>query len=86
VNVERFSGLRMHERKMGRVEEVTVDLQLRHKVRNDLRSTIKCVTDDGVTKGLGMDSDLVCAAGLDADLDEGKRTIRSRETFENMKV
>ena len=47
---------------------------------------VERVADDGVAEGLGVDADLVGAAGFDADFDEGEGTIRSGETFEDVEV
>ncbi len=48
--------------------------------------SVEGVADDGVAEGLHVDADLVGAAGLDADLDEGEGTIGSSETFEDVDV
>ena len=47
---------------------------------------VESVADDGVAEGLGVNADLVGAAGFDADLDEGEGTIGGGETFENVEV
>jgi hypothetical protein len=36
---------------------------------------IEDIADDGVAEGLEVDADLVGAAGLDGDLDEGEVTV-----------
>ena len=47
---------------------------------------VEGVADDGVAEGLGVDADLVGAAGFDADFDEGEGAIGGGETFENVEV
>ncbi len=37
--------------------------------------SVECVADDRVAEGLHVDADLVGAAGLDADLDEGEGAV-----------
>ena len=39
---------------------------------DDVWGSVERVADDGMTQRLGVDADLVGAAGLDADLDEGE--------------
>ena len=71
---------------MSGVEEVTVELELGRKAGDEVRGAVEGVADDGVAEGLRVDTDLVSAAGLDADFDERERTIGSGETFENVEV
>ena len=51
-----------------------------------MRGAVEGVADDGVAEGLGVDANLVGAAGFDAHFDEGEGTIRSGETFEDVEV
>ena len=71
---------------MSGVEEVSVELEVRCETGNDVGGSVERVADDRVAEGLGVDADLVGAAGFDSDFDEGERTIRSGETFENVEV
>jgi len=86
ADVERLVGLGMSKREMGGVEEVSVELEVGVEAGYDVRSAVEGVADNGVAEGLGVNANLVGAAGFDADFDEGEGTIRSGETFENMEV
>jgi hypothetical protein len=77
VEVHGFVGLRVSEGEMRGVEEVAGEVFFRGETRDGVWGTVECVADDGMTEGLGMDADLVSAAGFDADLDEGEGTIGS---------
>ncbi len=44
---------------------------------------VERVADDGVAEGLHVDADLVGAAGLDADLDEGEGAVGGGEALED---
>ena len=86
MNVHELAGLRVGEGEMGGVGEVAVELEFGGKIGDEVWSAVKRVADDGVTEGLGVDSDLMGASGFDAHLDKGEGTIGSSETFEDVEV
>ena len=79
-------GLGMSEGEMGGVEEVSVELEVGVEVGDDVWGAVEGVADDGVAEGLGVNANLVSAAGFDAHFDEGEGAVRSGETFEDMEV
>ena len=80
----------MGEGEMGGVEEVAVKLEAGCEAWDEVRGAVEGVAGDGVAEGLGVDADLVGAAGFDADFDEGEGTIGSGEmgvySFEDVEV
>jgi hypothetical protein len=86
VDVEGLVSLRVGEGEVSGMEEVAVEVEVRVEAGNGVGGAVESVADDGVAEGLGVNADLVSAAGFDADLDEGEGTIRGGETFENVKV
>ncbi len=48
--------------------------------------SVEVVADDGVAEGLHVDADLMGAAGLDADLDEGEGAVGGGEALEDVDV
>jgi hypothetical protein len=86
VQVKGLLSLGMGEGEMGGVKEVAVELEVFREVWNDVGRAIEGVADDGLAEGLGMDANLMGAAGFDADFGEGEGTIRSSETFEDVEV
>ena len=71
---------------MGCVEEVSVELELRGKAGNEVRGAVESVADDRVAKGLGVDADLVGAAGFDAVFDQGEGAIGCCQALEDVEV
>ena len=86
MDVERLAGLGMREGEMGGVEEVAAELEVGGEVGDEVRSSVKSVAYDGVGEGLGVDANLVGAAGFDADFDESEGAIRRSKTFEHVEV
>jgi hypothetical protein len=68
------------------MEEVAVELQVGREIGDEVRSPVKRVADDRMAEGLRVNPDLMGAACFNADLNEGKGTIPSCETFEHMEV
>jgi hypothetical protein len=79
-------GLGMSEGEMGCMEKVAVELEIGREVGDEVRCSVEGVADDGVAEGLGVDADLMGAAGFDADFGQSEGTIGSGETFENVEV
>ena len=75
--IHRLAGLWMGEGEMRGVEEVSLEVESRIEAGDGVRGAVERVADNGMAEGLGMDADLMGAAGLDADLDEGEGTIGS---------
>jgi hypothetical protein len=71
---------------MGCVEEVAIELEVVGEAGDEVGCAVESVADDRMAEGLGVDADLVSAASLDADLDEGEGTIGSGKTFESVEV
>ena len=86
VDVEGLVSLRVGEGEVGGVEEVAVEVEGRVEAGNGVGGAVEGVADDGVAEGLGVDADLVSAAGFDADFDEGEGAIWGGETLENVEV
>ena len=76
----------MSERETGGVEEVAVELALSREVRDGVRGAVEGIADDGMAEGLGVDADLMGAAGFDADFDEGEGAVGSGKAFEHVEV
>src|SRR5258708_806574 len=76
----------MSEGELGGVEEVAGELEVGGEVGDEVRSSVESVAYDGVGEGLGVDTDLVGAAGLDADFDEGEGTVGAGDAFEDVEV
>jgi hypothetical protein len=76
----------MSEGETGGVEEVAGELEAGWEAEDDVWGSVEGVADDGVTEGLGVDADLVGAAGFDADFDEREGTVRGGEAFEYVEV
>jgi hypothetical protein len=86
IDVERLARLGMREGKVARVEEVSGELEVRWEVWDGVRGAVERVADDGVAEGLGVDADLMGAAGFDADFDEGEGSVGAGDAFENVEV
>jgi hypothetical protein len=86
VDVEGLAGLGMSEGEVGGVEEVAVELEVGGEVGDEVRGSVEGVADDGVAEGLGVDADLVGAAGFDADFDEGEGAVGAIVALEDMEV
>jgi hypothetical protein len=78
--------LRVSEGEVGGVEEVAVELEVGCEVGDEVRGAVEGVAYDGVAEGLGVDADLVGAAGFDADFDEGEGTVGATDAFEDVEV
>jgi hypothetical protein len=76
----------MGEGEMGGVEEVSLEVESGVEAGNGVGCSVECVSDDWVAEGLGVDSDLMGAAGLDADFDEGEGAVWSGEALEEVEV
>ena len=89
-------GLGVGEGEMRGVEEVAVELEFGLEVGvrfgeggeewDAVRGSVEVVADDGVAEGLHVDADLMCAAGLDADFDEGEGAVGGAEALEYVDV
>ena len=90
MDVERLAGLGvglgMSEGEVGGVEEVAGELQVGSEGGDEVRGSVEGVADDGVAEGLGVDADLVGAAGFDADFDEGEGAVGAGDAFEDVEV
>jgi hypothetical protein len=86
VDIKRLPGLRMGEREVGGVEEVAGELEVGGEVGDEVRGSIEGVAYDGVAEGLGVDANLVGAAGFDADFDEGEGAVGAGDPFEDVEV
>jgi hypothetical protein len=86
VEVERLASAGVKEGEVGGVEEVAGELQVGGEAGDEVRGAVEGVADDGVAEGLGVDADLMGAAGFDANFDESEGAIRSSETFEYVEV
>jgi hypothetical protein len=86
VKVEGLAGEGVGEREVGGVEEVAGELEVGGETGNEVRSAVEGVTDDRMAEGLGVDADLMGAAGFDANFDEGEGAVGSGETFEYVEV
>ena len=75
--IEGFAGLRMGEGEVCGVEEVSLEVEGGVKAWDGVGSTVEGVADDGMSEGLGMDADLVRAAGFDANFDYGEGAVGS---------
>src|SRR6266566_4500636 len=51
-----------------------------------MRCAVERVANDGMAEGLGVDADLVGAAGFDADLDEREGAVGAGDPFKDMEV
>jgi hypothetical protein len=78
--------LRVREGEVGGVEEVAGELEVRCEVGDDVRGAVEGVADDGVAEGLGVDANLVGAAGFYADFDEGEEAVGAGDPFEDVEV
>jgi hypothetical protein len=76
----------MGEGEPGRVKEVSVEREGVFFLADDVRGSVEGVADYRMAHGLEMDANLMCAACLDADLDEGEEAVGRGETFENLDV
>jgi hypothetical protein len=68
------------------VEEVSLEVEGGGEAGDEVGCAVEGVADDGMAEGLGVDADLVGAAGLDVDLDEGEGAEGSGETLDDMEV
>ena len=95
--MQRLSGARMLEFKLGCMEEIAAEAELlrignaafgvHFGLEGDLTGgTVERVADNGVAEGLRVDANLMGASGFNAHLDKGEGTIGSGETFENVEV
>jgi hypothetical protein len=71
---------------MSGVEEVSLEIQLSGKARDNVGCAVECVANDGVPERLHVDANLVGATGFDANLDEGERAVRTGDALENSGV
>ena len=77
----------MNEGKMGGVEEVAVQAEfVASLATDDVRGAVESVANDRMAERLHVDSDLVGAAGLDADLDESERSIGAGNALQDFDV
>ena len=75
--IQRFVGLRVGEGEMSRVEEVSLEIEGGVEAGDGVGSAVERVADDGMAEGLGMDTDLVRAAGFDSNFDYGEGAVGS---------
>ena len=76
----------MSEGEAGGVEEVAVELVFGGEAGDGMRGAVEGIADDGMAEGLGVDADLMGAAGFDADFDEGEGAVGSGKAFEHVEV
>ncbi len=94
--IDDFVGFGVGEGEAGGVEEVAVEFEVGFErgvgfggggeEGDSVRGSVEVVADDGVAEGLHVDADLMGAAGLDADLDEGEGAVGGGETLEDVDV
>ena len=86
MDVERLASLRVSEGEVGGVEEVSGELEVGREVGDDVRGAVEGVADDGVAEGLGVDADLMGAAGFDADFHEGEGAVGAGDPFNDVEM
>jgi hypothetical protein len=85
-NIELLAGLGVSEGEVGGVEEVAGELELGGEAGDEVRGSVEGVAHDRVAERLGVDADLVSAAGFDADFDEGEGAVGAAYPFEDVEV
>ena len=83
---KKFAGLGMGKGEAGGVEEVAVELEFGGETGDDVRCAVERVADYGVAESLGVDADLMGAAGFDADFDEGEGAVRGCQALKYVEV
>ena len=73
----------MGEGEPGGVKEVSVEREGVLFLADDVGGSVEGVADDRMTEGLEVDANLMGAAGLDADFDEGEGAVRGGKAFED---
>src|SRR5579871_6372585 len=73
----------MGEGEPGGVKEVSVEREGVFFLADDVGGSVEGVADDWMAEGLEVDANLMGAAGLDADLDEGERAVRGGKAFDD---
>ena len=86
MEVERLASAGVREGEVGGVEEVAGELEVGREVGDEVRGAVEGVAYDGMAEGLGVDADLVGAAGFDADFDEGEGAVGAGDSLENVEV
>ena len=76
----------MGKGEVGGVKKISVQIEFRGETRDDMGRSVEGIADDGVAEGLHMDTDLMGAAGFNADLDECKGAIRRLDTLKHFDV